>query len=311
VKPPSAEGGPATVCRLLWRLVMLRITKLPGGTSTAHLRVEGRITTEAASELELACRGDDGAGLVLDLARVTFADAAGVELLRSLARGGATLVGCSAFLRELVESREPEAGPEDASLVGRLRAGDPVAFETMVRAHTSRLLAVARRMMGGNDADARDVVQDAFLQAHKAIERFQGTARLSTWLHRIVVNAALMKLRGRRRRPEQSIDDLLPRFEDDGHHLDPGGARPTSCEELVERQEVRTLVRRLVDALPESYRTVLVMRDFEDMDTDEVAHVLGVTANAVKVRLHRARQALKTLLEREMPVAATLARAAS
>jgi RNA polymerase sigma-70 factor (ECF subfamily) len=291
---------------------MLRITKLPGAEGTAHVRVEGRIAGEAAAELELACRTDDATGLVLDLARVTFADAAGVEVLRSLVRSGATTVGSSAFLRELLEVREPDAGgADDAPHVARLRAGDAEAFERMVRAYSSRLLAVARRMMGGNDADARDVVQDAFLQAHKAIATFQGTARLSTWLHRIVVNAALMKLRGRRRRPEESIDDLLPTFQEDGHHAVAGGVRPATCEELVERGELRTLVRRLVDALPESHRTVLVMRDFEDMDTDEVAGALGITPNAVKVRLHRARQALKTLLERELPARPLVVRAAS
>jgi RNA polymerase sigma-70 factor (ECF subfamily) len=281
---------------------MLRITRLPGATETAHLRAEGRITAAEAPELERACRRPSGQGLVLDLARVTFADPASVELLRGIVREGASVVGCTPLLRELLQSdeREPPA-PEDAGLVRRLRTGDGAAFETLVRTHSTRLLAVARRMMGGNEADARDVVQEAFLQAHRAIGGFNGTARASTWLHRIVVNAALMNLRSRRRRRDEAIDELLPRFGDEGHRVDPSARWTPACEELVERAETRVLVRRrLIDRLPASYRTVLVMRDIEDLDTDGVASALGITTDTLKVRLHRARQALKTLVEREL-----------
>ncbi len=280
---------------------MLRITRLPGADRTSHLRVEGRIVAQSAAELDLACRRGLGEGLVLDLARVTFVDAAGTELIRSLAREGVTLVGFSSFVRELLGTRESESGdPDEAPLVDRLRGGDAAAFETLVRTHGGRLLAVARRMMGGNEADARDVVQDALLQAHRAIASFNGTSRLSTWLHRVVVNAALMKLRSRRRRPEESIDDLLPRFEDDGHRAEERNEWATPGEELAQRRETRMMVRRLIDRLPESYRTVLLMRDIEDLDTEEVAELLGITPNAVKVRLHRGRQALKALVEREL-----------
>ncbi|HXJ32885.1 MAG TPA: sigma-70 family RNA polymerase sigma factor [Candidatus Eisenbacteria bacterium] len=285
---------------------MLRITRLPGADRTTHLRAEGRIVAQSAAELDLACRRAPGQGLVLDLARVTFVDAVGTELVRGLAREGATLVGSSSFVRELLGTREAETGdPEEAPLVARLRGGDAAAFEALVRAHGGRLLAVARRMMGGNEADARDVVQDALLQAHRAIASFNGTSRLSTWLHRIVVNAALMKLRSRRRRPEESIDDLLPRFDDDGHRLEASSEWATPGEEAAQRRETRAMVRRLIDRLPESYRTVLLMRDIEDLDTEEVAEALGITANAVNVRLHRARQALKALVERELGVGRT------
>jgi RNA polymerase sigma-70 factor (ECF subfamily) len=161
------------------------------------------------------------------------------------------------------------------------------------------LLAVARRIVG-NDETARDVLQEAFLAAFRSMDGFAGTARLSTWLHRIVVNAALMKLRSRRRRPEESIEELLPRFDETGHFADAPSAWEASFDRTFERGETRVLVRLAIDELPPSYRTVLVLRDIEELDTDETAAMLGVSPNAVKTRLHRARQALRTLLERRL-----------
>lgn len=159
-----------------------------------------------------------------------------------------------------------------------------------------RLLRVARRFLPVEE-EARDAVQDAFFSAWKSIGKFQAGSSLSTWLHRIVVNSALMKLRSKRRKPEESIDHLLPRFQKDGHQIVPSEAWPVSAEEMVQRVETSEIVRSLINQLPESYRVVLIMRDLEEMSTQETAKALGVTANAVKVRLHRARQALRTLLE--------------
>jgi RNA polymerase sigma-70 factor (ECF subfamily) len=160
------------------------------------------------------------------------------------------------------------------------------------------MLATARRLVGTDD-DARDVVQEAFLAALRAIDGFAGAARLSTWLHRIVINAALMRLRSRRRRREESIDGLLPRFDDEGRWAEPAAGWDTSTDALLERHETRAIVRRAIDQLPLNYRSVLLLRDMEELDTDEAALFLAVTPNAVKTRLHRARQALRTLLHRE------------
>jgi RNA polymerase sigma-70 factor (ECF subfamily) len=186
-------------------------------------------------------------------------------------------------------------GETDADLVARLQRGDDTAFEAIVRAHGGRLLSVARRFLGNNE-DAQDAVQDAFIRAYKAIHTFEARAQLSTWLHRILVNAALMKLRERRRRPTESIDDLLPAFGRDGHGT--VAARDWS-DAVVERKETAAIVRDAIAMLPEPYREVLVLRDIEERDTAETAELLGTTSNAVKVRLHRARQALRTLLDRE------------
>ena len=158
------------------------------------------------------------------------------------------------------------------------------------------MLAVARRIVR-HDEDAQDVVQEAFLSAFRAIDRFEGQGRLSTWLHRIVVNSALMKLRSRKRRPERPIEDFLPEFLDDGHHVDPPVAWQEGALEKLERAETRTKVRELIDQLPEDYRTVLMLRDIEELDTRETAQLLGITPNAAKIRLHRARIALRELLD--------------
>ena len=123
--------------------------------------------------------------------------------------------------------------PDEASLVERLRNGDEDAFEELVRSQAGRMLAVARRFL--SEEEAQDAVQDAFLNVTKSIGSFRGNARLSTWLHRIVVNASLMRIRTRKRKPEESIEDLLPRFLEDGHQADPAAPWKESALELLER----------------------------------------------------------------------------
>ncbi len=185
-------------------------------------------------------------------------------------------------------------------LVAALRAGADAAYEHLVREHGGAMLAVARRYLRSED-DARDVVQEALLSAFRGIASFDAAAKLSTWLHRIVVNCALMRLRSRRRRPEESIDDLLPSFDEHGgfaHGVVDWDAPAT--ESLVERRQTRGIVRRCIDRLPASYRALLILRDIEERDTDETAELLGLTVSAVKSRLHRARQALRELLVTEL-----------
>lgn len=192
---------------------------------------------------------------------------------------------------------------EERALVKRLRARDDSAFEELVRAYGGRLLATATRILG-NPEDARDAVQDAFLSAFRAIDSFAGESRASTWLHRIVINASLMKLRSRARKPEESIEAHLPQFTEDGHFQTPPAEWKEPADVLIQRRQTRDLVRKSIDRLPETYRTVLLLRDIEELDTEETARVLEISTNAVKTRLHRARQALRTLLDphlRESP----------
>ena len=186
------------------------------------------------------------------------------------------------------------ADPGDA-LVAALRCGDAEAYEELVRVHGGRMLSVARRLLR-RDEDARDAVQEAFLQAFKGLASFGERCQLSTWLHRIVVNVALMKLRSRERKPEASIEDLLPEFQPDGHHVEEFDEWRMPAPQRLIREETRAQVRAAIDRLPESYRTVLVLRDIDELDTSEVAELLRISPNAVKIRLHRARLALRTLL---------------
>jgi RNA polymerase sigma-70 factor (ECF subfamily) len=185
---------------------------------------------------------------------------------------------------------------DEAGLLAQLRAGDGRAYEALVRACSGRLLAAARRLLR-NEEDARDAVQEAFLLAFRAVDRFEGASSLSTWLHRIAINCALMKIRSRACRPESSIEELLPRFEADGHTTVPYEPWPESGESAVLSAEMRAEVRAAIDRLPETHRMVLLLRDIEELSTEEAAEVLGITPNAVKIRLHRARQALRELLD--------------
>lgn len=184
---------------------------------------------------------------------------------------------------------------DERPLLERLQASDEEACDWLVREHTGRLLAIARRYLR-QEEDARDAVQEAFVSAFRSMARFQGTSSLSTWLHRIVINCCLMKLRSGRRRPETSIEELLPRFDETGHRVLDGAALPEAPEAGMEREETRRKVRAAIARLPEPYRAVLLLRDIEEVSTADAARMLKLTPNAVKIRLHRARQALRTLL---------------
>jgi len=288
---------------------MMRVTRIAAGEGIETLRIEGRLTHETVEELRMACEAvlTERRSLQLDVSGLQFVDPAGVALLHGGERNGTRLGGCSGFVNELLRDRDrPPAPPQAAStahpagdtvLVEGLRGGDPQAFELLVREYGGRMLATARRLVGTDD-EARDVLQEAFLAAFRGIETFAGAAQLSTWLHRIVVNAALMRLRSRKRRREESSDGLLPRFDEQGRWAEPASHWDTSTDMLFEHRETRAMVRNAIDRLPLNYRSVLLLRDIEELDTDETASLLGVTPNAVKTRLHRARQTLRTLLQR-------------
>jgi len=177
-----------------------------------------------------------------------------------------------------------------------LRRKEPAACGALVREFGAQMLAIARRYLH-SEQDCEDAVQEAFISAFQAMEQFEGNSTLGTWLHRIVVNACLMKLRSRSRRPEVSVETLLPTFDQSGHHsqaIQPW--RRTQADHLLQ-DETRATVRRCIDMLPDEYRTVLLLRDIEQLSTEETADVLNATPGAIKTRLHRARQALRTLLE--------------
>ncbi len=184
----------------------------------------------------------------------------------------------------------------ESALLARLRAGEDAAFDELTTLAAGRMLSIARRMMPC-EADAEEAVQDAFLNAFRALEQFDGRAKLTTWMHQITVNACLMKLRAKRRRPEKRIEDLLPTFLADGHQRNSASPWRRADDSTLESAELRNLVREKIQELPEQYRTVLILRDVEGLDTADAATALGVTFDTIKTRLHRARQALKMLLD--------------
>ncbi len=197
----------------------------------------------------------------------------------------------------------PADTPSDARLLQRLRAGEEAAFDELVCLAGDRMLAVARRFMR-REEDAQDAVQDAFLSAFKSLDRFDGRSRLTTWLHRIVVNACLMRIRAQRRRPERSIEDLLPTFRADGHQTRESAPWKRTPSAGIELAETLALVRAKIDELPEQNRVVLILRDIEGLNTEATAQALGMSVNAVKIRLHRSRQALRALLDPHFATAA-------
>ena len=187
---------------------------------------------------------------------------------------------------------------DDLELAGRIAHKDHAAFETLMRRHNSRLFRVARAVLK-NDADAEDCLQEAYLQAYRNMASFQGTANLNTWLTRIVVNEALMRLRRDRRHGV-----VVPFGSSSQHVDDPEIMVADERQELPSRatlrHEIRQIVERRVDELPLAFRTVFVMRDVEDMSVQETADALGIPASTVRTRLFRARALLREALARDI-----------
>jgi len=168
--------------------------------------------------------------------------------------------------------------------------------EQLVRVNIGWMLALAERILRDRGM-AEDAVQEAFMAALRGLDGFEGRSSLKTWLHRITVNAALAKLRRLQRLVEEPIDELLPQFDRQDCRIEAPWTHPAPIEELLDSEAVRARVTEGINALPDSYRIVLQLRDIEGYDTKEVATLLGIDQNNVKVRLHRARAALKKLLE--------------
>lgn len=189
----------------------------------------------------------------------------------------------------------PPAAAEETEL-SKLRRGVTSATEKFVRENIGWMLSVARRMLRDN-AQAEDCVQDAFSSIFKNLESFRGDSSLKTWMHRIVANQALMVLRRNKRLNEAPIDDLLPVFDERGCREEERWTTFETPESLMERSQTRETVTALIDKLPDNYRTILLLRDIEEMSNSEVAELMNLTETNVKVRVHRARAALKKLLE--------------
>ena len=178
----------------------------------------------------------------------------------------------------------------DEEIVERVRAGDVALFEILMRRYNQRLYRVARAILG-DESEAEDVMQEAYVRAYRHLDQFAGAARFSTWLTKIAVYDALARARQRRR--FVGIEELTEH---------PDFARPPTSmaerdpEQQVLARERHILLEAAIEALPPPYRSVFVLRDVEEMSTAEVAACLGLSEDAVKVRLHRARARLRRYL---------------
>ena len=169
-----------------------------------------------------------------------------------------------------------------SSLVVAARAGDRAAYDELVRATWSDTYALAFRLTGTED-DALEVCQEAYLRAHRGLRRFRGEARFTTWLYRITANCASTHLVRRRRHRHETIDEVDAVDGSPAH--DPVGR--------AESAHLRDRVRTAIAGLPPRLRSVVVLRDIYDLSHEDIAHQLGISESAAKVRLHRARRRLR------------------
>ena len=191
----------------------------------------------------------------------------------------------------------------DAELARSIAAGDQSAFVLLMRRHNQLLFRTARSILH-DDRDAEDAVQDAYLQAYRAIAQFRGEARLSTWLTRIVVNTSIARARKRSRSAE--VMQLYPGVDntsndDSEASMDEAGTQ--SPELGAMRAQARRLLEQSIDALPEAFRTVFVLRAVEEMSCEEVAQALDIPEATVRSRFFRARSQLRAALLHEVDLA--------
>lgn len=190
----------------------------------------------------------------------------------------------------------PESEPSDEVLAARAAAGDDSAFENLVERFQTRVFRLACRLT--SETDAPDVLQETFLQVYRHLSSFRGESQFGTWLYRIATNAALMHRRANARRPAESLDVFLPRFDDHGKHAaTPAELQVVSrADELLDRRFLAEKAREVIARMPDLYRDAFVLRDLEELPTADVARALGVEPATVRQRVHRARLMLRGYL---------------
>ena len=198
-------------------------------------------------------------------------------------------------IMETIQTKVNEPVSDELSLVQAAKKGDVGAFGELVKRYDRNVFRIALHITQ-NREDAEDVVQDAFLKAYENLEQFQGQSKFYTWLVRIAVNEALMKLR--RRRPERMVSlDQEVQTEEDSMPREVANWSPNP-EQLYNQAELRDILGKTIQGLPPSFRTVFVLRDVEGLSTEETAQALELSVPAVKSRLLRARLQLRERLNR-------------
>ena len=195
----------------------------------------------------------------------------------------------------------PAAGVADEVLVARARAKDEAAFEELIGRYEDKLYRLAMRFVR-NETDAKEILQDAFLSAWRNLPTFEGRAQFGSWMYRVTVNAALMLLRSRSRHPEVNVDDVEPAALNnavtENNQMRSNTDWSQRPDEQLQSVEMRKHIQSSVDALPDGLRTVFLLRDVEELSTEDTAEMLGMSVPAVKTRLHRARLALREAIGR-------------
>ncbi len=185
----------------------------------------------------------------------------------------------------------------EEKLLKSLRNREDSGYETLVHTYGPQVMAIAIRYLR-TEADAADCFQDTFVAVFQSIDSFQQRSSIRHWLRGVTVNQCLMKLRKRRRRREESIEHMLPMFDERGKRVEIASPRQKAgIGESLDVEQIRRIVRENIDKLPEDHRLVVLLRDIDGYSTSEAASILGIKVNAVKTRLHRARSALKFMLE--------------
>ena len=183
----------------------------------------------------------------------------------------------------------------DLELVGQAKAGQIDAFDELVNRHERKIFRLTQHITG-NREDAEDALQDSFLKAYSRLSQFQGDSQFYTWLVRIAVNESLMRLRKRKAHPTYSLDD--PIETDDDFMPRDHGTWENNPEQMYAQQELREILDRAVQSLSPIFRTVFVLRDIEQLSTEETAVALELSVPAVKSRLLRARLQLRDKLSK-------------
>jgi RNA polymerase sigma-70 factor (ECF subfamily) len=184
------------------------------------------------------------------------------------------------------------------TLIARAQAGDQDAIEQLFSHLSPALYQTALRLMGTPE-EAEDVMQEGMLSAYRNLRRFEGRSQFSTWLTRIVINAALMRLRSRRARPTVSLDEQLA-DDDDMTFAEQFPDASPSPEQIVARRELEDLLRRNLATLSPVLRSAFELREMEGLSTEEAAESLGISQGTLKARLHRAKRQLSSLIGRAL-----------
>jgi RNA polymerase sigma-70 factor (ECF subfamily) len=192
---------------------------------------------------------------------------------------------------------DPQAA--DSALVERAAAGDPRAFEAIMRRYNRTLFRTARAILR-DDAEAEDALQEAYMQAHRSLGSFRAEAKLSTWLARIVANEALKRLRKQARRAE--IVPMQPAAARELEQI-PDTDMDKGPHGMAERMEMRCLLESQIDALPDTYRTVFMLRAVEELSVEETAAILEIPPATVRTRFFRARSLLREALAQSIDLA--------